>query len=105
EAGALRCFVRPNAPPHDGFAHRRLDAGTVVIDCNHDLFAFFRAGEPDPGASPPAGIVEQVAEHLVEIFRLAPERVRRGRIDLDAEVSFGMQPLERAYESFGRCGN
>src|SRR5262249_3848572 len=105
EAGALPRFVRPNASPHDGLAHRRLYSRTVVINRNHDLFAFLRAGEPDPGAGPLAGVVEQVAEHLVEIFSLSPEGRRRGRIDLDAEVSFGMQPLERADKPLGGCGN
>jgi hypothetical protein len=64
---------------HDCPAHRRLYSRTVVIDRNHDLFALFRAGEPDLGASPLAGVVEQVAEHLVEIFSLSPKGGRLGR--------------------------
>src|SRR5262249_11182618 len=76
QAGALRRFVRPNAAPHDGLTHRRLYSGAVVINHNNNLFALFRAGEPDPGAGPLAGVVEQVAEHLVEIFSLPLERVR-----------------------------
>src|SRR5262249_61333069 len=58
EAGALRRFVRSNAAPHDGLAHRRLYSGAVVINRNHDPFAFLRAGEPDPGAGPLASVVE-----------------------------------------------
>jgi hypothetical protein len=58
EAGALRRFVRPNAALQDGLAHRRLYSGAVIINCDHDPFAFFRSGEPDPGASPLTGIVE-----------------------------------------------
>ncbi len=65
EAGALRRFVRSNAAPHDGLAHRMLYSGAVVIDRNHNLFAIFRACEFDPAASPLAGVVEQVPEHLV----------------------------------------
>jgi hypothetical protein len=57
QAGPLRCFVCSNSTPQDGLAHRRLYSGAVVINRNHDLFAFFRAGEPDTGASPLAGIV------------------------------------------------
>jgi hypothetical protein len=94
EAGALRRLVRSNAAPQDGLAHRRLYSWTVVINRDHDPFAFFRAGEPHPGASPLACIVEQVAKHLVEVFTLPTEGMRRGRIDLDAEVSFGMQSLK-----------
>ena len=36
---------------------------------------------------------------------LSAEGVRRGHIDLDAEASFGMQPLNRSDQSFGGCGN
>src|SRR5262249_19024110 len=97
-------LVRPNAAPDDGLAHRRLYSGAVVVNRNHDLFALFRAGEPDPGASPLAGVVEQVAEHLVEVFSLSTEGMRRRRVDLDAEVSFGMRPVERPAESLGGCG-
>jgi len=105
EAGALRRFVRPNAAPHDGLAHQRLYSWAVIIHRNHDPFAFSRAGEPDPGARPLTGVVEQVAEHLVEVFSLSPEGVRRGRIDLNTEVSFGVYPLQRADKSFAGCGN
>jgi hypothetical protein len=69
------------------------------------MINFFRAGEPDPGASPLAGVVEQVPEHLVEVFLMFPEGERRGRIDLDAEVSFGMKSLQGSDKSFGGCGN
>jgi len=99
----LTCFVRPNTAPHNGLAHRRLYSRPVVINHNYDLFAIFRAGEPDPGASPLARVVEQVAEHFVEIFSLSLERVRRKRVDLDVEVSFGMQLLKRADKSLGGC--
>src|SRR5262249_57203581 len=81
EAGALRRLVRPNAAPHDGLAHRWLYSRTVVINRNHDPFAFFRAAEPDPFACPLAGVVEQVAEHLIKVLSLSAEDVRRGRID------------------------
>src|SRR5262245_22970591 len=101
EARALRRLVRPNAAPHDGLAHRRLYSGAVVVNRNHDMFTLFLAGEPDPGAGPLAGVVEQVAEHLVEVFSLSAEGVRCGRIDLNAEVSFRVDPLERADKSFG----
>ena len=100
----MPCFVRPNAAPHDGLAHRGLDSRTVVFNRDHDPFAFFRGSEPDPSASPLAGVVEQVAEHLVEIFSLSTEGMRCGRIDLDSEVSLGMQSLKRAGKSLGGCG-
>ncbi len=105
EAGSLHRFGSSNAALHDGVSHRRLYSRAVVINRNHDRFTFFRPGEPDLGASPLAGIVEKVAEHLVEIFSLSPEGMRRGPIDLDADTSFGMQPLKRAGKSFGRCGD
>jgi hypothetical protein len=68
------------------------------------LFALSQAGEPGFCPSPLAGVVEQIAEHLVEIYSLPLERVRRKHVDLDAEVSFGMQPLERADKYLDGCG-
>jgi hypothetical protein len=101
----MRRLIRSNAAPYYGLAHRRLTSGTVVINRNHDPIAFFQTDETDQCASPLAGIVEQVAERLVKIFSLSSKDVRRGRNDLDAEVSFGMQPLECADKPFGGCGD
>src|SRR4029434_8378988 len=58
EAGTLRRLVRSNAAPHDGLAHRRFYSGAVVVNHYHDPIPLFRAGEPDPGASPLACVVE-----------------------------------------------
>jgi hypothetical protein len=86
-------------------SHRGLYSRAIAINYDHDLFAFFRAGQFYPGVSPLAGIVEQVHEHLVEIFSLSREGVRSGHINLDEHAAFGVQALKHAGNSFGRRGN
>ena len=57
--------------------------------------------DADARARPLARVVEQVAEHLVEILALAADGVVRRDVDVDREPALGMEPLERAGQPFG----
>ncbi len=51
---------------------------------------------------PLAGVVEQVAQHLVEVLALAANDVLRRDIEANREPALGVQALERAHQPFGR---
>ena len=100
EARARRRFVRAHAALQHCFAERRVEAGAVVVDRDHDVAFFDRRGDRHARARPLAGVVEEVAEELVQIFALAAEGVGRRDVDVDREVARRMQPLHRPHEPF-----
>jgi len=51
QAGARDYFVGPNAAFDDCLSHRRLYSRAAIINENHDLVAFLRAGQFDYGTS------------------------------------------------------
>ena len=77
EAGAGRGFVGPHAALQHRVAHRRLESRAVVVDGRSTMrVALARRRDRDARARPLARVVEEVAEHLVEV--LALRRARRG---------------------------
>jgi hypothetical protein len=78
QTGACGGFVRPDAALQHRVAHRRLQARAVIIDGNDDEPGVGRCCvDGHASAAPFAGVVDKVAEHLVQIFPLDADRVGR----------------------------
>ena len=57
-----------------------------------------RRSDSDARARPLARVVEQVAEHLVEIFALAADVMIRRHVHVDVKPALGVQAQQRARE-------
>src|SRR5439155_27284028 len=72
-AAARGRLVEPLAALEQGGALGLGQAGAVILDAELDAALLGPAGELDARATPFAGIVEQAAEHLLELLALAAE--------------------------------
>jgi hypothetical protein len=85
-------------------AQRGIEAGAVVVDREHDARAPRAPSDAHARPRPLAGVVEQVAEHLVEVLALAADACS-GRPRRRSRAALGVEPQQRAGEPFGRLAH
>ena len=79
-------------------AATKVQTGTIVIHSDDDAAVAFRRLDDDAGSRPLARVVEQIPEHLVEIFALTAEDVAGVHAYLDCDATIGVQSVQRARE-------
>ena len=94
EAGAGRGLVNTDASPQDRLAHRGRQSRAIVFDGDQDVSSVPRCPHDHARPCPLAGVVEQIAEHLVEVLALRPDREIVRNIDLDRDASIRVEPLK-----------
>src|SRR5207253_4324818 len=70
EAGAGLARIEPGAAVEDRYALGLGDSGAVVLHLHLDAFGRVMDGDEDPAAAIFRGILDQVAEHFVQILAL-----------------------------------
>src|SRR5262249_40574990 len=100
EAAALARLVEPDAALLRNAALLARHAGSIIADLDLEPRAFplHRFGH-DARLCVFAGIVEQVAEHLLEILTLAAESDLGGAVQCDRDAALAVDLLQRARET------
>src|SRR5688572_596707 len=105
EAAAGLALVEPTAALQGLRALLGRDAGAVIADLDLQPVIGASGGDPHLASRPFAGIVEQVAEQLAQVLRLArePQRFRRQRdLDLDVAIAHARQGTRQRFDRICR---
>src|ERR1044072_8615380 len=86
EPGPRGLLVSPHAALQNPLSHLRRQPGSIVVYGDHQRVAPPFGCDDDVRASPLAGVVEQIAEHFVEVFALRAYAVRRVHADVDRQL-------------------
>ena len=89
-------------PLQHRLAQRRIESRPIVVDGDDDALVVNHRSDRDARARPLRRVVEEVAEHLVEVFALHADRMRRRHARVDRDSARRVQPLQRAAQSIDR---
>jgi hypothetical protein len=98
QSRSRRCFVGAHAALEHRFAHRWFDTGTVVVDRDDDARVVERRRDDHARPGPLTRVVEQIAEHFLDILSLPAHAVIGRHADIDRESALGVQAQQRARE-------
>ncbi len=102
EAMAGGVYVCTRSSLHDPIEHGGVDAGTIIVDEErHGVDAAGRRHD-HRGSSPLARVVEQIPEHLLEVFGLAPHDERFSDENFERQRSARVEAADGVHDPVGR---
>ena len=93
-------FIRTHATQQNSFAHLRWKARSIVVDRDLDRAPGAPRLDGHARPAPLACVIEQVADHLVEIFPLNADGQILRHAHVDRQTAFRIQAPQRARKPF-----
>ena len=102
ETEAGRRFVSSPSSLKDCIALFRDNTWSIVVNENEDTAIFARRLHADSRPGPFACVVQEIAQHLIQVFALPSNRVFRINVHLNIKSSGGINTKQSARKSLGR---